>query len=139
MLEMNHMQKIMIVSGPVIVEGRTMLVNKHGDTPFWKFCGGRVESMDTTLIEACRRETKEEMGIDLEILSDQPYFFYTTKDTPEGKADVIIVHYLAKRVGEVKPGADIRAWEWLPIDRLENDDLAPNIQAALKHFGFIGV
>lgn len=129
---------IILVSGPVIVEGRTMLVNKHGDTPFWKFCGGRLETLDQSLKEACLRETKEEMGVDLEFLSDEPYFFYTTKDTPEGKADVILVHYLAKCVGEVKPGADIREWAWLPIDRLENDDLAPNIQPALKHFGFIG-
>lgn len=129
---------IILVSGPVIVEGRTVLVNKHGDTPFWKFCGGRLETLDQSLKEACLRETKEEMGIDLEFLSEEPYFFYTKKETPEGEADVILVHYLAKRVGEVSPGADIREWMWLPIDRLENGDLAPNIHPALKHFGFVG-
>jgi 8-oxo-dGTP pyrophosphatase MutT (NUDIX family) len=128
---------IIIASGPVIVEGRKVLVNKHGDTPFWKFCGGRLESMDTTLVEACRREAKEEMGIDLEMLSQDPSFFYTTKETPEGIVDVILVHYLAKRVGEIKPGDDIREWKWLPIDRLESEDLAPNIKPMLREFGFL--
>ena len=28
---------------------------------------------------------------------------------------VILVHYLAKRIGEVKPGKDIREWKWLDI------------------------
>lgn len=128
---------IIMVSGPVIVEGRTVLVNKHGDTSFWKFCGGRAEASDKSLKEICLRKAKEEMGIDLEFLSEEPYFFYTKKETPEGSADVVLIHYLAKKVGGIKPSVEIREWAWLPIDRIENDELAPNIKPALMHFGLL--
>lgn len=53
------MTKIIIASGPVIVENGKVLLNKHGDTAFWKFCGGRVEDFETDLISNARREVKE--------------------------------------------------------------------------------
>ena len=131
------MPKIIIASGPVIVEDGKVLLNKHGDTPFWKFCGGKVEDYETDLTENARREVKEEMGIDIKILNEEPFITFTRKEIEEGKIDVILVHFLAERIGEINPGEDIREWDWLPIDNLP-DDLAPNIIPALKHFGFIG-
>jgi len=131
-----NMTKIMIASGPVIIEDNKVLLNQHGDTTFWKFCGGRVEDFDLDLIETAKREAKEEMGIEIEILDDMPFLLHTIKETPEGKADVILVHYLAKRIGKVKPGADIREWQWLDINNLPKN-LAPNILPTLKYFEFI--
>lgn len=127
----------MIASGPVIVEEGKVLLNQHGDTEFWKFCGGR--SMDETegLREIAAREAKEEMGIDIEFLDETPFFLYTEKETPEGKIDVILVHYLARRIGEVQPGDDIREWKWMSLSELEKENLAPNILPTLKHFGFV--
>jgi len=131
------MSKIIVVSGPVIVENGKVLLNKHGDTTFWKFCGGRVENFNESLMDAARREAKEEVGVELEFLDDEPYILYTTKQTEEGTVDVILVHFLAKRVGEVKLGPDIREYAWLDIDALSDDDLGPNIKPALKHFGLM--
>jgi 8-oxo-dGTP pyrophosphatase MutT (NUDIX family) len=130
------MQKIIIASGPVIVEENKVLLNQHGDTDFWKFCGGRVENFETTLLENAQREVKEEMGIDIEVLDNEPYITYAQKETPEGKIDVILVHFLAKIIGEIKPGEDIRKWNWLDVNDLPKN-LAPNILPVLKHFGFI--
>ena len=131
------MSKIIIVSGPVIVEDNKVMLNQHGDTSFWKFCGGRVENFDETLIEAASREVKEEMGVAIEVINHEPFIMYTKKATPEGEVDVILVHFLAKRLGEIKPGEDIRKWTWLPLVDLDKEDLAPNILPALKHFGLI--
>lgn len=130
------MPKIIIASGPVIVEENRALLNQHGDTSFWKFCGGRVEDYETDLIENARREVKEEMGIEIKILNEKPFLMHTIKETSEGKIDIILVHYLAERIGEINPGSDIRQWGWLPIDDLPKN-LAPNILSTLKHFGFI--
>lgn len=131
------MSKIIIASGPVIVENNQVLVNKHGDTNFWKFCGGKVEDFNASLIDAARREAKEEMGIEIEILDQNPFITFTTKASEDGGVvDVILVHYLAKRVGEIQPGVDIREWKWLDIANLP-DDLGPNIMPALRHFSFI--
>ncbi|MFH1326057.1 MAG: NUDIX hydrolase [Candidatus Falkowbacteria bacterium] len=138
------MPKIIIASGPVIVENDKVLLNQHGDTTFWKFCGGRVEDFETDLITNARREVKEEMGVDIEILNEIPFLMHTKKLVPakagnqsESEVDVILVHYLAKRVGEINPGEDIDKWDWLDINNLPEDELAPNIIPALKHFGFL--
>jgi len=76
------------------------------------------------------------MGIEIEILDENPFITYTTKETPEGKLDVILVHFLAKRIGEIKPGEDIREWKWFELNNLP-PDLGPNILPALKHFRFL--
>jgi hypothetical protein len=48
-----------------------------------------------------------------------------------------LVHFLAARAGEVLAGANIREWRWLELADLGQEDLAPNIKPALRHFGFI--
>lgn len=127
--------KIIIASGPVIVENNKVLLNQHGDTEFWKFCGGTLEQNET-LLETVKREVKEEMNLEIKILNPEPFFFYTQKHSDEGVKDVILAHYLAERIGEISPGEDIREWKWFDIDDLP-DNLAPNIIPTLKHFGFI--
>lgn len=122
------MPKIVIASGPVIIEEGKVLLNKHGADNFWKFCGGRVENFDSDLIENARREAKEEMGVDIEILDSNPIITFTKKD--DG-TDVILVHFLAKRIGEVQPGPDIREWNWFATDQLP-DDCGPNIKPVIS-------
>jgi ADP-ribose pyrophosphatase YjhB (NUDIX family) len=130
------MNKIIIAAGPVIVENDKVLLNQHGDTTFWKFCGGKVETKDVSLKEAASREAKEEVGIDLDFADVEPFVMHTTKQTDEGIVDVLLVHFLANRVGDVTPGADIREVAWHDIKNLPND-LAPNILPTLKHFQFL--
>jgi ADP-ribose pyrophosphatase YjhB (NUDIX family) len=129
------MQKIIIASGPVIVENNKVLLDQHGDTNFWKFCGGKVEN-DWGLIETAHKRPKEELGIDVEILDENPFITYATKETPEGKMDVILVHFLAKRIGKIEPGEKTKEWNWFDLDNLP-ENLGPNIIPALKHFNFI--
>lgn len=126
------MNKIIIASGPVIVENGRVMLNKHGEDEFWKFCGGRVENFDADLEENAKREVKEEMGIDIEILDHKPFIMHVKKEDK----DVILVHFLAKRVGEVKKGEDIRETGWFETDNLP-EDIGPNIKPTLKHFGLI--
>lgn len=130
------MSKIIIASGPVIVENNQVLLNKHGEDEFWKFCGGRIEENEINLKEAAIREVKEEMGIDVEILNNDPYLVYTEKEKDGLKISVILAHFLAKRIGEITPGDDIREWRWINIYDLDKENLAPNIKPVLKHFGF---
>lgn len=131
------MLKIIIASGPVIVENNKVLLNKHGDDDFWKFCGGRVEDFEIDLEETAKREVKEEMGLEIEILNDLPYFFYTKKEKDGEKISVVLVHFLAKRLSEIKPDDDIKEWAWLDLDSLEKENLAPNVLATLRFFNFL--
>ncbi len=129
-------EKIIIVSGPVVIKDNKVLLNISGDdNDFWKFCGGKIE-VGETLVETAQRRVKEEMGIDIEIKNEEPFFMYTKKPNQED-VDVVLVHFLSKAIGEVKPGKEVQEWEWVSIEELQNKNLAPNIIPALKHFGFI--
>ena len=125
------MNKIIIASGPVIVEDNKVLLDKQGADDFWKFCGGKVRDSET-LAETAIRRSKEELGIDIEIVNKTPFITYTTKE----ENDVILVHFLAKRIGEINPGKEVHKWNWHDIDNLP-ENLAPNIEPVLKHFGFL--
>ncbi len=129
--------KIIIAAGPVIVENKKVLLNKHGDTTFWKFCGGKVKDYEINLIETAKREAKEEMGIDIEISDKEPFIVHTKKETEDGEVDVILVHYLAKRVGEITPNKEIDEWKWIPLKDIEKEELGPNIIPALVHYWFL--
>lgn len=107
----------------------------HGDTDFWKFCGGQVQPKET-LKETAIRRSKEESGINIETIDDQPFLSYTKKETLQGVFDVLLVHYLAQTKDEIRPGKGIRKTAWRQIDNLP-ENLAPNILPALKYFGFI--
>lgn len=130
------MSKIIIASGPVIVENNKALLSQHGDTDFWKFCGGQTQENES-LIETATRRAKEELGIDTKIINPTPFLLHTTKEAPDGKIDIILVHFLAKRIGEIKPGADIRQWSWISLENLERESLGPNILPTLKYFKFL--
>ena len=130
------MANIVLVSGAVIVENGRVLLVKHGDPLFWKFPGGRVEEEDATLKATASREAKEELGVEVAFADRPPYFVYSQKQTGEGLADVILVHFLATHIGEIVPGEDIREWQWLDLPSLP-EDLAPNIRPTLEHFGFL--
>lgn len=116
-----------IASGPVIIENNQVLLNKHGDDGLWKFCGGEVEDFNVSLEENARREVREEMGIEIEIIRSLKTLMITR---PNGSV-VMLVHFLAKRIGEIKPGPDILEWNWFPVDNLP-DGCAPNIAEVLK-------
>lgn len=119
---------IIIASGPVIIENEKVLLNKHGDDNFWKFVGGKVEDYSVSLEDCARREVKEEMGLDIEII--RPLKPMMVK-MPE--KIVILIHYLANRIGEIEPGEDIREWDWFDIYNLPAD-VAPNIEPVIREY-----
>jgi len=129
------MNKLIIASGPVIVENNKVLLDKDYKEDIWKFCGGKIQENEN-LTDTAKRRPKEELGINIEILDENPFITYAIKETPEGKIDVILVHFLAKRIGEIKPEEEIQKWGWFDIDNLP-ENLGLNIIPALKRFGFI--
>jgi len=108
-----------VASGPVIIENGKVLLNKEfkkeGISP-WMFPGGRVENYEKTLEDACAREAKEEMGIDVEII--KPLRPILVK---KGNEVFVLIHYLAKRIGEIKPGKEIAQWNWHDLENLPKD------------------
>ena len=62
------MNKVIIASGPVIIEKGKLLVNKDNKDDFYKLSGGTIEEGIEDLELACHRETKEENNAEIEIM-----------------------------------------------------------------------
>ena len=143
MVEFKHYQgigkdgervELTIASGPVIVEDNKILLDKHGDDKFWKFPDGKqLDKSD--FLENARREVKEELSIEVK-LEGEPCILAFDRDHNGVKEYVILVHYLAKRKGEIKKGRDITEFKWIDIHKLPKD-IDPNIKPVLKYFKFI--
>lgn len=129
-----YLIKTIIASGPVIIERGKVLLNQHGTDGYWKFCGGRIESYPKKLPanfleQQAAREVKEEMGIRIKIIG-------ALKPMMVRKSDgglVLLIHFLAKRIGQIKPGADIIRWEWFNLNQLPKN-CAPNIKPVIKEY-----
>jgi len=131
--------KYVIASGPVIIEkmkngkGKKMfhvLLDKHGEDDFWKFPGSSVKRGES-FEECAKKRVKGELGIDVKLIRPLKPFIIWKKDET-----IILVHYLAKRRGKIKPGKHVREWGWFEINGvLKNDKgFAPNIKPVLKEF-----
>ena len=111
-----------IASGPVIVRDGKVLLNRqirgnNVPSPFFMFPGGKISSMDEDPREACIREAKEEMGIDIKILRPLETLIVKRPDAPGEYA--ILISYLADFEGEPNPPEDVTIdWIWAPIDDL---------------------
>lgn len=129
-------KKIVIASGPVVIERGKVLLDKHGKDDFWKFLGGKIESFDfksnfNSLEEVCRKRVKEEMGFDVKIVKPLKPMLILKPNEPD--TWVILIHYLAKRLGKINPGPDIKEWKWFDINKLPKD-CAPNIKPVIKEY-----
>jgi nucleoside triphosphatase len=128
---------LVIASGSVIVRDNKILLVKHGDV-FWKFCGGKVDYVNgESLDSAAKREAKEELDLEINIINSEPFLLYTAKENSDSLVDIILVHYLADFSGEIRPGKDIEQWAWINLDSLDKEDLAPNIIPTLEYFKII--
>jgi len=62
-------------------------------------------------------------------LKENPCVMAFTRDNEY----VILIHYLAKRKGEIKKGRDTREFKWIDVNNLP-EDVAPNIEPVLRYF-----
>ncbi|OGH67572.1 MAG: hypothetical protein A3J66_03915 [Candidatus Magasanikbacteria bacterium RIFCSPHIGHO2_02_FULL_47_14] len=100
---MDTLKDIIIVAGPVIIEDNKVLLDREikfndAESPFFMFPGGKLISLDETPEQACIREAKEELGIDIEIL--RPLKTVVTKRPDVAEAWAVLIHFLARRTGE---------------------------------------
>ena len=116
---MNLPSSSIIASGPVIIENNKVLLVRErketGITP-WMFPGGKAKKSDTNLEDTCHREVNEELGVKIEII--KPLKQITLH---QNEREIILAHYLAKRIGEINPGKDIAQWAWHDINNLPNN------------------
>ena len=129
-------KNIIIVAGPVIIENNKILLVKHGQDKDWKFPGGKLQiktitDWNNSLEQTAIREAKEELGIDIEIIKALKPMFY--KKPGIDNKYVVLIHFLANRIGSIKAGNDINKWDWFDIKNLPTD-CAKNVKIVIKNY-----
>lgn len=111
----------------IILEERRVLLAKRAISPFrgyWDLVGGFIEPGETAE-QAARRESREELGVDIEL----ERFFGTFPGSygPGGIAtlDVCYVGRIVGNPSQVTVQDDVAAVEWFPIGRLPKRITAP--------------
>lgn len=113
--------KHLVVSGPVIIEEGKLLVNKDDKDDFYKLPGGSIEQDVENLEEACKREIKEEINGEIEIIKPlHPQILWENPQTKE-KMTIILVSYLAKlkNKDKIKPIPPVKELHWLDINKMD--------------------
>ena len=88
--------KIKGVTVIVFDENKNVLLIKRRDVPIWTLPGGTPEPNET-LEKTAIRESKEESGYDIEIVSSLDYIH--VEDRPDRNYQVCLIPYLCKIVG----------------------------------------
>jgi len=128
--------KVIIASGPVIIEKGKLLVNKDSKDDFYKLPGGTVEQGIEDLEQACHRETKEENNGEIEIIKPlHPMILWKNPQTQQPMT-ILLIHYLAKLKNskEIKPVPPIKEVKWLDIKEIKEGKhkVAPNIMFLIE-------
>lgn len=101
-----------------------------GEGICWDIPGGRIEPDDTSILEALRREVREETSLHIEGTPE----LLAAQDVPVTPADLHVVRltYSVKTTGRVRLGSDHQAYLWLPLRdslKLKTD---PYLEKVLK-------
>lgn len=127
---------VTVASGPVIVRDGFVLLDKHGDDPFWKFPGGRTRDNES-LQATAMREAAEEVGLTDLVLHDKPVVLSFERGRDGMRELVTLYHYWATTKQEPKKQRDVRELAWHKIDALPAD-CAPNIKPVMAAFQRMG-
>jgi len=113
--------------GALILRDGKLLLIKRGSQPGqgkWSIPGGLVE-LGEKVQDAMVRETKEEVGLDVEAVRLMDVFDSVTLDG-QGRVQYhfVVVNFLARIVGgNLQTASDILEAKWVPIEEVEECSL----------------
>ena len=81
----------------------------------WELPGGKIEPGETAA-SAARRETEEELGIDIDII--EPIATAEDHDPSQSIEQHVVVELVLARSKDGDPSVTDRPWQWIPINRL---------------------
>ncbi len=128
-------KKIIVASGPVIIENGKLLLDRDYKDDFWKFIGGRVKEGES-FEERCLKRAKEELNAEVKIIRPlSPLVLWKNPQTGE-EMQIILVHWLCnlKNKLELKVGDGIKEFSWIDIKDIKSGkiNVAPNVKFLIK-------
>jgi len=117
--------------GGVIFDGASVLLAKRGQEPAkgtWSLPGGAVE-LGEKVIDALKREIREEIGIEIEVVGLVRVLDRVLCDEEERiRYHYVIVDYWGWKVsGEPKPGSDTSDICFVPLEEIQKKDIHKDV------------
>lgn len=128
---------VQAVDGIVYREGDIVLIYRENEPKGWALPGGKVEYGEK-LEKACRREIKEETGLEVEIKETEgPTKEFGVYDDPDRdpRGRVISTVFVCKSIGgKLKADTDAQKADTLPLKEALDLDLTFDHDRILKEF-----
>jgi len=125
------------VAAVIVERGRILLIRRgsHPALGTWALPGGKVE-FGETLVDAVRREVREETGLEIEVERVAGVFdLILPAGESAGDHFVIVDYYVRRTAGEPSPGDDADECRWVPVEELDGCNLAPGLHERLHEMG----
>jgi len=122
------------VGAVIIREGKILLVKRANEPNKgrWSVPGGLVRKGES-LVEALKREIKEELNVDVEVgdvacVADE--IFYDERG--EIPYHYVIIDFFAEIYGNPKPGSDAADVKWIPLSEIDKVDVVDFVRMLIK-------
>ena len=119
----------------IIEDGKVLLIHRtKNGLEYWAFPGGAVEDIDKDAEDALKRECKEELGVEVEVVD---FFMETKSKAPTALGEIehfynckIIGGVVGTGEGEEFSDRDIEKYgtyevEWLPLNDIKDKNVWP--------------
>ncbi len=120
--------------GAVIIEHGRILLVKRANEPNkgkWSVPGGLVR-VGETLIDALKREVREEVGVEIEV-DDVACVSEEIFRNGEVRFHYVIIDFFARIVdGDTRPGSDAEEIKWVPIHEVDKIEAVDFVKELIK-------
>ena len=123
----------------MVKDGKLLLIKRAAEPSKgkWSVPGGSVE-WGEPLVEALKREVREETGLEIEVEKLAGVFDLLIQGEDGIHYHYVIIDYFAHPTGgTLAPGDDAAEARWVPIEELDGYELTDHLRGRLKEMGVV--
>lgn len=117
---MNKIDRRVVVSAVIQKDGKYLMTQQGNGTHkgYWAFPGGGVEMDDEDLLQAIRREVREEVKLEIENEKILDAYVFIDK---EHDIQLVAIFFLANiKKGEPSLTNEVQDYKWVSLDEMKN-------------------